>query len=316
MAEAESADSGKTIATARTVDIPRAVLNFKFFATALLHLKLESARYSRIYIQEFAYVCPVYRYASPYLVARKGEKTQRIDYHNFASFRLCEQLSRLAHSFMIRIFIADDHVMFAEGVESLLIGEPDFMLYGKASTAAETLRQVMENPPDVLLLDINLPDQSGLEVCKKLRIDLPKLKILVLSMFSDESYISAMLSLGAQGYVLKNTGKDELCTAIRSLVAGKTYFSKEVTDVVMRSLMQNRTGGAAAKEPPKVSRREREVLRLIVDELTTQEIAAKLFLSEKTVESHRAALLSKLGARNTAGLVKTAIQLKLLDEEV
>lgn len=216
---------------------------------------------------------------------------------------------------MIRIFIADDHVMFAEGVESLLVGEPDFELVGKATTAAETLRQVGANPPDVLLLDINLPDQSGLEVCKQLRTDLPELKILVLSMLSEESYISAMLGLGAQGYVLKNTGKAELCHAIRTLSDGKTYFSKEVTDVVMRGLMHHRTGAAAPKEPPKISRREREVLHLIMDERTTPEIASQLFLSEKTVESHRAALLAKLGARNTAGLVKAALQWKILDEE-
>lgn len=216
---------------------------------------------------------------------------------------------------MIRIFIADDHVMFAEGVESLLVGESDFNLIGKATTASETLRQVLADPPDVLLLDINLPDQSGLEVCKQLRTDLPELKILVLSMLSEESYISAMLGLGAQGYVLKNTGKAELSHAIRTLAAGKTYFSKEVTDVVMRGLMHHRTGAAVAKEPPKISRREREVLHLIMDERTTPEIASQLFLSEKTVESHRAALLAKLGARNTAGLVKAALQWKLLDEE-
>ncbi|MFN0213692.1 MAG: response regulator [Saprospiraceae bacterium] len=215
---------------------------------------------------------------------------------------------------MIRIFIADDHVMFAEGVESLLVGEPDFTLVGKATTAAETLRQVNRDPPDVLLLDINMPDQSGLEVCKQLREDLPALKILVLSMLSEESYISAMLGLGAQGYVLKNTGKAELCHAIRTLWAGKTYFSKEVTDVVMRGLMHHRAGAAVAKEPPKISRREREVLHLIMDERTTPEIASQLFLSEKTVESHRAALLAKLGARNTAGLVKAALQWKILDE--
>lgn len=215
---------------------------------------------------------------------------------------------------MIRIFISDDHVMFAEGVESLLVGEADFLLIGKATTAAETLRKVAADPPDVLLLDINLPDQSGLDVCKKLRTDLPDMKILVLSMLSEESYISAMLGLGAQGYVLKNTGKVELCHAIRTLYAGKTYFSKEVTDVVMRGLMQQRTGATVAKEVPKISRREREVLQLIMEERTTPEIASQLFLSEKTVESHRAALLAKLGARNTAGLVKAALQWKLLDE--
>ncbi len=214
---------------------------------------------------------------------------------------------------MIRIFIADDHVMFAEGVESLLVGEPDFLLTGKAGTASDTLHHVRLNPPDVILLDINLPDQSGLEVCKILREEQPNLKILVLSMFSEESYITAMLGLGAQGYLLKNTGKEELCTAIRTLVEGKTYFCQEVTDVVMRGLMQSRTA-STAKENPKISRREKEVLRLIVGERTTQEIAGDLFISEKTVESHRAALLAKLGARNTAGLVKSALQLKLLED--
>lgn len=214
---------------------------------------------------------------------------------------------------MIRIFISDDHIMFAEGVESLLAGEPDFELVGKATTAAETLRQVQAAPPDVLLLDISLPDQSGLEVCKQLRESHPDLKILVLSMLSEESYISAMLGLGAQGYVLKNTGKAELCHAIRTLVSGKTYFSKEVTDVVMRGLMQQRTGAVPPREVPKISRREREVLQLIMEERTTPEIAAQLFLSEKTVESHRAALLAKLGARNTAGLVKAALQWKILE---
>lgn len=203
--------------------------------------------------------------------------------------------------------------MFAEGLESMLSGEPDFDICGRARNAADTLRQVPEEVPDVLLLDINLPDKSGLDVCKQLRAECPDVKILALSMHNDESYISAMLNLGAQGYVLKNTGRAELCSAIRALAAGRTYFSQEVTDTMMQSLMRERKGGTA-KEPPKISRREREVLKLIMDECTTQEIAAQLFLSEKTVESHRAALLAKLGVRNTAGLVKAALQWKILDE--
>ncbi|MFN0015119.1 MAG: response regulator [Saprospiraceae bacterium] len=214
---------------------------------------------------------------------------------------------------MIRIFISDDHVMFAEGLESMLSGEPDFDICGRARNAADTLGQVPEVAPDVLLLDINLPDKSGLDVCKLLRTECPDVKILALSMHNDESYISAMLNLGAQGYVLKNTGRAELCSAIRALAEGRTYFSQEVTDTMMQSLMRERKGGTA-KEPPKISRREREVLKLIMDECTTQEIAAQLFLSEKTVESHRAALLAKLGVRNTAGLVKAALQWKILEE--
>lgn len=213
----------------------------------------------------------------------------------------------------IRIFIADDHAVVIEGLESMLASEADFELCGKAGTAAEILRQVPVILPDVLLLDINLPDKSGLDVCKQLRVEQPGVKILALSMHNDESYISAMLSHGAQGYVLKNTDKAELCTAIRALAAGKTYFSREVTDTMMQSLIRERKAGTA-KEVPKISRREKEVLKLIMDERTTQEIAAQLFLSEKTVESHRAALLAKLGARNTAGLVKSALQWNLLND--
>lgn len=203
--------------------------------------------------------------------------------------------------------------MFAEGLETMLGGEPDFKVCGLARNAADTLKQVPEVEPDVLLLDINLPDKSGLDVCKQLRAEQPDVKILALSMHNDESYISAMLNLGAQGYVLKNTGRTELCAAIRALAEGRTYFSQEVTDTMMQSLMRERKGGTA-KEPPKISRREREVLKLIMDECTTQEIAAQLFLSEKTVESHRAALLAKLGARNTAGLVKAALHWKILED--
>jgi DNA-binding NarL/FixJ family response regulator len=203
--------------------------------------------------------------------------------------------------------------MFAEGLETMLGGEPDFEVCGLARNAADTLKQVPEVEPNVLLLDINLPDKSGLDVCKQLRAEQPDVKILALSMHNDESYISAMLNLGAQGYVLKNTGRTELCAAIRALAEGRTYFSQEVTDTMMQSLMRERKGGTA-KEPPKISRREREVLKLIMDECTTQEIAAQLFLSEKTVESHRAALLAKLGARNTAGLVKAALHWKILED--
>jgi DNA-binding NarL/FixJ family response regulator len=213
---------------------------------------------------------------------------------------------------MIKIFIADDHAMFAEGVESLLASEPDFVLKGKAGTAADALRQLATAPPDVLILDINLPDQSGLEVCRQVREQFPQVKVLALSMHNDGSFISEMLRYGAQGYLLKNTDKYELINAIRAVAAGKTYFSKEVTDVIMRGLMDKKS---EEEHKPKISRREKEVLQLIAAELTTQEIAAKLFLSEKTVESHRAALLSKLNARNIAGLIKAAIRWQLLDDD-
>jgi DNA-binding NarL/FixJ family response regulator len=214
---------------------------------------------------------------------------------------------------LIRIFIADDHAMFAEGLESLLATEPDFEVCGIAGTAAETLERLKSIQPDVLLLDINLSDGSGLDVARTVHAEWPNIKVLALTMFSDESYITAMLGQGAKGYLLKNTGKDELCMAIRRLSEGKSYFGKDVTETVMRSLMREQQP-VTLPVAPKISRREKEVLQLIIDECTTQEIAARLFLSEKTVESHRAALLAKLGARNTAGLVKVALQWDLLKD--
>ncbi len=215
---------------------------------------------------------------------------------------------------MITISIVDDHVMFSDGVASILAQVPDFKLISQAATAADGLRQIAQHPPDVLLLDINLPDQSGLEVCKQVQAEWPEVRIIALSMHSEETYISEMMRYGAQGYLLKNTDGVELQSAIRSLADGKTYFCKEVTDTIMRGLVQG-AGPNARPVAPKISRRERDVLRLIVDERTTQEIAGELFVSEKTVESHRAALLTKLGARNAAGLVKAALKWDLLKED-
>jgi DNA-binding NarL/FixJ family response regulator len=214
---------------------------------------------------------------------------------------------------LIRIFIADDHAMFAEGLESLLRNEPDFELCGKAVTAVETLDAIPVSRPDVLLLDINLPDHSGMYVTEHVRREFPNVKIIALTMHNDESYITEMLNMSIEGYLLKNTDKGELFTAIRTVAAGRTYFCQEVTETLLRGLNQAKNT-ASTPAPPKISRREREVLRLILDERTTQEIAEQLFVSEKTVESHRAALLAKLGARNMAGMVKAALQWKLLDE--
>ena len=214
---------------------------------------------------------------------------------------------------LIKIFISDDHAMFADGLKTLLETEADLQVCGKASNAEETMRMLPSSNPDVLLLDINMPDRSGMELLPELQEKFPDMKIMALTMHNEESYITTMLGQGVQGYLLKNTGKDELITAIRTIVSGKTYISQEAADTMRRGLVNARKA-AEAPAPPKISRREKEVLRLIVDECTTQEIAEKLFVSEKTVESHRAALLTKLGARNTAGMVKAALQWKLLEE--
>ena len=215
---------------------------------------------------------------------------------------------------MIKILVADDHAMFVDGIESILKNEKDITVIGHCYNGQSVLDFVKKDQPDIILLDINLPDMTGIEVSKKILSSNPEVKILAISMFNEESFVTEILNNGAQGYILKNTGREELLKAIHTIYDGQTYFSNDVTNTIMSGLMKQRK--ESSKKTgffPKISRREKEVLTLIIKEHTTQEIAKKLFISLKTVESHRSNLLNKLNARNTAGLVRITLENKLLD---
>ena len=214
----------------------------------------------------------------------------------------------------MNILIADDHTMFVDGIESILLAEDDMHTIGRCYDGKSVMNMLLEKPVDVLLLDINLPEMNGMEVCKEALKIKPELKILAISMFNEESFVSEILNNGAKGYILKNTGREELLVAIRTVNKNESYFSKEVTETIMKGLMNKRNASKNSKNFPKISRREKEVLKLIIEEFTTQEIADQLFISLKTVESHRSNLLSKLHVRNTAGLVRTTIENKLLEQ--
>ncbi len=216
---------------------------------------------------------------------------------------------------MIRVLIADDHKMFVDGIESILKPEDGIEVVAKCYNGGQVEKLVEEHNVDLLLLDVNLPGMNGIEVCKRMQELKSEVKIIAISMFNEESYVSEILSNGASGYVLKNTGREELLKAVKNVHAGLSYFSEEVKATIMKGLMgQNKKKESAKAFFPKVSKREKEVLALIIDEHTTQEIANKLFISLKTVESHRSSLLNKLNARNTAGLVRIAIENKILAE--
>ncbi len=211
---------------------------------------------------------------------------------------------------MINIFIIDDHKMVIEGIELMLEQEEDFQLVGYALTGEQGMELLKSLPVDVLLLDINLPGLNGIEVCKIIRESNLKLKIIALSMLKDSSLIKMMLKNGADGYVLKNAGRDEVVMAIRTVMEGKKYLDQEVNDIIISSIAGHTT---QKNNPfPSLSRREKEVLGLILDELTTKEIAEKLFISVGTVETHRRNMLAKVGARNTAGLVRIALEYGLM----
>ncbi|MEP7196954.1 MAG: response regulator transcription factor [Saprospiraceae bacterium] len=216
---------------------------------------------------------------------------------------------------MIKVCIADDHAMFVDGIESILKMSKNIQVLNRCFDGTSVIEMVASNSPDVLLLDINLPNVNGVDLTKTLTKEFPNVKILVLSMYNEESFVTEILKNGAIGYILKNTDRAELVKAIETVSNGESYYSKEVTEILMNKLLKKNPTKKYNNSflVPKISRREKEILELIVKEHTTQEIADILFISQKTVESHRSNLISKLNVRNTAGLVRAAYDHHLLD---
>lgn len=200
------------------------------------------------------------------------------------------------------VFIVDDHYMVIEGIRSLLQTEKDIDWMGHATNAASCLAYLKMHTPDVILMDVNLPDMSGIDLCKEVCALKPFVYILGLSTFNQQPIIRNMMDNGAAGYVLKNATKEELMEAISTVMKGKTYLSMEA------ALALRETQNAM----PLISRREREVLTLIADGFTNAEIAEKLFISIPTVNTHRKSLLAKFNVGNTAGLIKLAVKNNLV----
>ncbi|MDT0556080.1 response regulator transcription factor [Patiriisocius hiemis] len=212
---------------------------------------------------------------------------------------------------MIHVFIVDDHKMVIDGMQLLLKDEQDIVVVGTALNGEDGIKQIPETKADVILLDINMPGINGIETCKELLKINPDLKVIAISMHKESSLIKLMLSNGAKGYVLKNAGQDEVIDAIKTVYEGKMYLDDTVNEIVLNSVANN--GSEKSVNPfPKLSRREKDVLNLILEEYTTQEIADKLFISFGTVETHRRNMLIKTGARNTAGLVRIALEYELV----
>lgn len=212
----------------------------------------------------------------------------------------------------IRVFIVDDHKIVLEGLKLLLDNQPDIEVVDEALNGNEALKKIPQLKPDVILMDINMPEINGIETCKKVLEILPESKIIAISMHREVSLIKLMISSGAKGYVLKNAGQDEVIDAIKTVYNDKTYLDDEVSEIFFNNVANN-TKQKITDAFPKLSRREKEILKLIMDEYTTQEIADKLFISFGTVETHRRNMLIKTGTRNTVGLVKLALEYNLLD---
>jgi two-component system NarL family response regulator len=206
----------------------------------------------------------------------------------------------------IRVLLADDHRMFREALAGRLATEPDLAVVAEASSGAETLDQVARHGPDIVVLDIGLPDMTGIQAAERIAKEHPEVRVVALSGHADRLYVEQMLKAGARGYVVKSSGADELISAIQAAMSGHVFLSPEVTAKMVRHLHND----AVATPPPLtvLGAREQEVLSLLADGLRSAEIASQLGIAAATVEVHRRNIKRKLGLHTTAELTRYAIR--------
>jgi DNA-binding NarL/FixJ family response regulator len=210
---------------------------------------------------------------------------------------------------MIRVLVADDHAVVRRGVVQILDEAPDLVAAGEASTGREVLQQVQENDYDVLVLDIGMPDGSGLEVLHQLRTLRPELRVLILSMYPERQYALRALKAGAAGYLTKESAPDELVAAVRRIAQGGKYITQSLAEELTAALV-----GEAEQTPEEIlSDREFQVVCMLAEGKTIAAIASELALSVKTVSTYRARVLEKLNLSNTAEIIRYAFEHKLVE---
>ncbi|WP_343708106.1 response regulator transcription factor [Flavobacterium sp.] len=210
----------------------------------------------------------------------------------------------------VNLLIADDHTMFLQGITALLEQEPNITVIDKAVNGIEALEIVKKGIVDFIILDISMPEMDGIELSKILKKQYPNVKILIVSTHSNVMVVSRLIRIGVNGYLLKNAEKVELLKAINTIASGENYFAEELEE---KHLSNSSRIEKQVSNLTELSSREKEILVLIAHEYNTAEIAEKTFISLNTVNTHRRNLLSKLNAKNTAGLVKYAVENGLVD---
>jgi DNA-binding NarL/FixJ family response regulator len=212
----------------------------------------------------------------------------------------------------IKVFIADDHALVRDGYKSIFEDESEIEFIGEAADGLEAVEQIMQLLPDVAILDITMPHKTGLEVVKSIKRTCPDVKTLILSMHEGEAYVLQAISNGADGYLVKDTDSDEFINAIKTVAKGEKYFGAESSKALIKSVV-NKVSIKGAKESINVSKRELEVLHFVALGSTSLEIANKVCLSKRTIENHRARIMTKLAVKNATELVSKARYLGLID---
>lgn len=212
----------------------------------------------------------------------------------------------------IRVILVDDHQIIRDGIRALLSGVEDIEITAEAGSAEEAIQKAGSFPVDLALIDISLPGISGIKLTEQLSISHPGIKVLILSMHINEEYISNAFKAGALGYLAKNTTRDELISAIREVAEGKRYLNREVSDVITSGYIR-RVKVENKMEEDLLSKREIEILRLTAEGLGNKEISERLFISIRTVESHKNHIMQKLGFKSTVEMVRYAIKRGLIN---
>ncbi len=207
----------------------------------------------------------------------------------------------------IKIILADDHNVLREGLKSLLNRQQDFEVIGEADNGRDAVRLAKKLEPDIVVLDIGMPNMNGIQATQHIVAEVPDTKVLALSMHSDHQFVVKMLQAGASGYMLKDCAYEELISAVRDINAGKFYLSKDVTGVVVNNYI-NMIQAVDAVSHPTLTSRERETLQLIAEGKSTAETANLLNVSTKTIETHRKNIMDKLDIHNIAELTKYAVR--------
>ncbi|HNQ66828.1 MAG TPA: response regulator transcription factor [Bacteroidales bacterium] len=203
-----------------------------------------------------------------------------------------------------KILIVDDHQMFIDGLKSILLKQKDFNVCAEALDGESALAIIRNSKPDIVITDISMPGMSGIDLTRIIKSESPEIKVIVVSMHNDSNVISDILMAEAEGYILKNTGKNELIEALTKVSNNGTYYSNAVISTMIKHVKKDKE---IHEEVKILTEREFEVLKLIAEEYSSEQIADKLFISKRTVDSHRANILSKLNIKTLAGLIKYAI---------
>lgn len=207
----------------------------------------------------------------------------------------------------IRVLLADDHKIFRDGLRTLIENEAGMEVIGDADNGRKAVALAQKLSPNVIIMDVTMPDMNGIEATRKIVDGMPEVKVIALSMHSDRRYVLGMLEAGASGYLLKDCAFGELAGAIQQVVTGNTYLSPKIADVVVKGYL-NKALEASSTTNVAMTSREREILQLIAEGFTAKEIAAHVFLSIKTVETHRRNIMQKLNMRSVAEMTKYAIR--------